>query len=200
LIRCLRMAEGLNTITRWAEIGRLVRRHTVATETIMIGGVPVVTLRELLGPSLQAVFVGFNPSPVSVAEGHYYQGPHGRTLWSRLARYGILPNAPKGMEDEYAFHLGFGFADLVRRPTASIKHMSPGELRDAVDSLVERLSVYGKPLVVFTYVGPCKVAGPALERAGHRVLRTPSPYEPRLKACSLMKKLQMALMRPKPRA
>jgi hypothetical protein len=47
----------------------------MATETIMIGAVPVVTLRELLGPSLQG----------------------------RLARYGILPNAPKGMEDEHAF-------------------------------------------------------------------------------------------------
>jgi len=27
-------------------------------------------------------------------------------------RYGILPNAPKGAEDEHAFRLGFGFADL----------------------------------------------------------------------------------------
>src|SRR5579872_3566677 len=95
----------------------------MATETIMVDGIPVVTLRELLGPSLQAVFVGFNPSPVSVAAGHYYQGRHGKTLWGRLARYGILPNAPKGAEDEHAFLLGFGFADLVRRPTASIDEM-----------------------------------------------------------------------------
>jgi double-stranded uracil-DNA glycosylase len=166
----------------------------MATETIMIGGVPVVTLRELLGPSLQAVFVGFNPSPVSVAAGHYYQGQHGRTLWGRLARYGILPNAPKGMEDEHAFRLGFGFADLVRRPTASIKHISPCELREAVDGLVERLSVAGKPRVVFTYLRPWEIAGRALEQAGHRVLRMPSPYE---SPDPLMKKLQIEVLHPK---
>ena len=90
--------------------------------------------------------------------------------------------------------LGFGFADLVRRPTASIKHISPRELRDAVAGLVERLSVPGKPLVVFTYLRPCEIAGRALERAGHRVLRMPSPYEP---PDLLIEKLQMELLHPK---
>jgi len=149
----------------------------MATETIIVNGIPVLTLRELLGPSLRAVFVGFNPSPVSVAAGHYYQGRHGQTLWGRLARYGILTNAPKGSEDDYAFRLGFGFADLVRRPTASIDEMDKHELRAAVDGLVSRLSVTGKPLVVFTYVGPWKLARTALEQAGHRVFRMPGPYE-----------------------
>jgi TDG/mug DNA glycosylase family protein len=162
----------------------------MAIETIMVDGVPVVTLRELLGPSLRAVFVGFNPSPVSVAAGHYYQGRHGKTLWGRLARYGILPNAPKGKEHEHAFHLGLGFADLVRRPTASIDEMDTRELHEAVDGLVQRLSAVGKPLVIFTYVGPWKLARTALEQARHRVLRMPGPYET---PDPLMKALQAEL-------
>jgi TDG/mug DNA glycosylase family protein len=166
----------------------------MATETIMIGGVPVVTLRELLGPSLKAVFVGFNPTPKSVAKGHYYQSQHGHTLWKRLVCYGILPYAPKGMEDEHAFRLGFGFADLVRRPTASSKDLRQRELRDAVDGLVERLSVCGKPFVIFTYARPWEIARRALEQAGHRVLRAPSPYEP---AGPRMKELQMELLHTK---
>jgi TDG/mug DNA glycosylase family protein len=136
------------------------------------------------------VFVGFNPSPVSVAAGHYYQGRHGKTLWGRLARYGILPNAPKGEEDEHAFRLGFGFADLVRRPTSSIDEMDTRELHEAVDGLVQRLSAIGEPIVVFTYAGPWKLARIALQESGHRVLRMPGPYEA---PDALMKALQAEL-------
>jgi double-stranded uracil-DNA glycosylase len=149
-----------------------------------------VTLRELLRPSLRAIFVGFNPAPVSVSAGHYYQGRHGRTFWSRLARYGIVPHAPKGAEDDHAFRLGFGFADLIRRPTASIREMNMREQREAVDGLVKRLSVCGRPLVVFTYMGPWKLAHTALEQSGYRVLRMPGPYEA---PDSLMRQLQAEL-------
>ncbi|MBV9247290.1 MAG: hypothetical protein JO366_21040 [Methylobacteriaceae bacterium] len=45
----------------------------VGTETIKISGQDVRTLRELLRPGLKAVFVGINPSRVSVDAGHYYQ-------------------------------------------------------------------------------------------------------------------------------
>lgn len=163
----------------------------MALETIIIDGVPVTTLRELLKPSLRAVFVGYNPAPDSVAAGHYYQGRHGRTIWGRLARYGLLPGAPRGSEDDHAFRLGLGFADLVRRPTASIAELDPRELRKGVDSLVRRLSAAGgKPLVVFTYSGPWKLARTALEQAGHRVLRMPGQYQP---PDALMKELQAAL-------
>ena len=41
-------------------------------------GEKVVTLADLLRPGLQAVVVGINPSPVSVAAGHYYQGRSGQ--------------------------------------------------------------------------------------------------------------------------
>lgn len=150
----------------------------MATGTVMFNGNPILTLRELLGPSLRAVFIGFNPAPDSVAAGHYYRGRHGRTLWGRLDRYGILPNAPKGAEDDHAFRLGFGFADLVRRLTASIDQISRFELRDAIGSLTKRLyAAGGKPLIVFTYVGLWKLAGTALEQAGHRVVRMPHAYE-----------------------
>lgn len=40
-------------------------------------GERVVTLGDLLGPGVQAVVVGINPSPVSVAAGHYYRGGSG---------------------------------------------------------------------------------------------------------------------------
>lgn len=147
-------------------------------ETIIIDGAPTITLSELLRPGLKAVFVGLNPSPTSVAAGHYYQGQHGRTLWKRLQRFGILEAAPVGQEDMHAFANGFGFADLVRRPTRSAGELSTIEKKVAVDGLVERLKVLGNhPVIAFTYAEPLRIAGGRLQAEGYTVVRTPSPYE-----------------------
>ncbi|MBV8564647.1 MAG: hypothetical protein JO273_04225 [Methylobacteriaceae bacterium] len=71
----------------------------VGTETINISGQDVRTLRELLRPGLKAVFVGINPSRVSVDAGHYYQGKLGRRFWDRLQQYRITTTLPKRGED-----------------------------------------------------------------------------------------------------
>ena len=42
------------------------------TEVVCIHGQKVEILRELLRPGLSAIFVGLNPSPVSVQAGHYW--------------------------------------------------------------------------------------------------------------------------------
>ncbi len=86
-------------------------------ERILIDGVTTETLREHLVPGLRAIFVGLNPSPASVRTGHYYQGTLGRRFWDRVREYGIVPWERVGAEDDFAIKLGFGFADLVRRPT-----------------------------------------------------------------------------------
>ena len=49
-------------------------------------GEDVETLADLLRPGLNAVCVGINPSPVSVAAGHYYQGPPGNDFSHGYAR------------------------------------------------------------------------------------------------------------------
>ena len=116
------LSEGLH--------GILGSRGTneLAVETISEYGTTLVTLKELLRPDLRAVFVGINPAPVSVAAGHFYQGRLGKRFWTRLQRYGLLSDLPPDREDEAAFVQGFGFADLVRRPTASAKELSANEL------------------------------------------------------------------------
>jgi hypothetical protein len=55
--------------------------HRVAEEWM---GASVLTLGDLLRPGLYAVVVGINPSPVSVAAGHYYQGQIGQRFFKRL--------------------------------------------------------------------------------------------------------------------
>ncbi|MEO6207502.1 MAG: hypothetical protein ABIP77_06075, partial [Candidatus Limnocylindrales bacterium] len=52
--------------------------------TTLVQGVQTVTLADL--PPLRdgLLFIGLNPSPVSVEAGHYHQGRLGRTFWRRL--------------------------------------------------------------------------------------------------------------------
>ncbi len=122
-------------------------------EIIRIQDKETITLKELLRPRLRAVFVGINPTPKSVSAGHYYQGNHGKRFWKRLQKYGIVSSLPEGNEDETAFTEGFGFADLVRKPTESAKDLLTEELREGADEILNKLISLGKPrpAVVFVY-------------------------------------------------
>ena len=59
--------------------------------TTLVSGRPVDTLADLPPLRDRLLFVGLNPSPVSVEAGHYHQGRLGRTFWRRLMLAGILP-------------------------------------------------------------------------------------------------------------
>ncbi|MSO64924.1 MAG: hypothetical protein EXQ85_03830 [Alphaproteobacteria bacterium] len=150
-------------------------------ETILVEGQPTKTLQEFLRPGLRAVFVGINPSPVSVANGHYYQGTLGRRFWRRLPNYGIVGPLPESRQDEFAFGLGFGFADLVRRPTASAKELSRHELATGAREFVLRLEGIGgaRPIVVFVFAKAAEIAAPMLGQRMYCTIRMPSPYAKR---------------------
>jgi TDG/mug DNA glycosylase family protein len=49
-------------------------------------GEEIETLDDLLRPGLRAVAIGINPTPKSVAAGHYYQGKYGQTFSGACAR------------------------------------------------------------------------------------------------------------------
>ena len=52
--------------------------------TILVDGKRVTTLADIPPLRNKLLFVGLNPSPVSVKAGHYHQGRLGRTFWRRL--------------------------------------------------------------------------------------------------------------------
>ena len=58
---------------------------------ITIGDADLETLVDLPPARGGLLFVGLNPSPVSVTAGHYHQGRLGRTFWRRLMLAGVLP-------------------------------------------------------------------------------------------------------------
>jgi double-stranded uracil-DNA glycosylase len=156
--------------------------HRVTLEWM---GEEVVTLADLLRPGLRAVVVGINPSLVSVAAGHYYQGRFGKRFFARLATAGLLP-AGGGFEDDRAFAAGIGFTDVVKRPTARATGLRRGEVDYGRALLAEKLASLEVAKVLFTYkraaralLGPFAGHGPLPGRplSGAEVFVMPGPLE-----------------------
>ena len=82
------------------------------------------TLPDLLRDGLDVVFVGINPSVFSAAQGHYFARKINR-FWPAFSRSRLSLGARKalGVEQLVAEHdralqdYGFGFTDLVKRPS-----------------------------------------------------------------------------------
>lgn len=148
----------------------------MATDTVTIDGTRVTTLRELIRPGLRAAFIGINPSPVSVAAGHYYQGRLGQRFWRRLQDHGITQRLPQGAEDDAAFARGFGFADVVRRPTGSASELTKAELQRGAADLAERIAPAAGALVIFVFAKARDATRSELEGRGWTTMTMPGPY------------------------
>jgi double-stranded uracil-DNA glycosylase len=165
-------------------------------------GEQVETLADLLRPGLRAVCVGINPSPVSVAAGHYYQGQIGRRFWQRLQRAGVIEAADTGREDDAAFLAGIGFTDIVKRPTVRADAISTAEFEHGRELLVEKLRRYRPSLLIFMFkktaasmFGPFKGHGhrPELELGGAKVFVMPGPYERADRVAAALEQLRSLL-------
>lgn len=181
------------------ELWGLDAHHRVTIDWL---GEQVETLADLLRPGLRAVCVGINPSPVSVAAGHYYQGRIGRRFWQRLQQAGAIEATRSGREDDAAFLAGIGFTDIVKRPTARADAISAAEFEHGRELLVEKLRRHRSALLIFTFkktattlLGPFKGHGhrPELEFAGAQVFVMPGPYERTDRVAAALEQLRSLL-------
>jgi TDG/mug DNA glycosylase family protein len=166
----------------------------VNNETSDVSGDSVVTLKDLLKPGLRAIFVGINPSPVSVEAGHYYQGRLGQRFWSRLATVGIVRDLSAGVEDDIAFEQGLGFTDIVKRPTARSSDISDSELFIGAPTLASRIEVARGALVIFVFKRAFDASASDLVKRAWRVARMPGPYAAREQVEASMRDLAARLM------
>ncbi len=119
--------------------------------TVTIDGRAVETLADLPPARGGLVFVGLNPSPVSVTAGHYHQGRLGRTFWRRLKTTGILPaDTPLETADDALVAAGHGITDLIKRPTPR-DVASDAELTAGVGPLWQKVAIWRPAAVVFVY-------------------------------------------------
>ena len=126
--------------------------------TLVIDGSPVETLADLPPLRDRLLFVGLNPSPVSVAAGHYFQGRLGQTFWQRLIVAQILPHGtPIETADDALVAAGHGVTDLLKRPTAR-DTATDDVLRAGVGPLWQKIAIWRPAAVVFVYKRGAEIA------------------------------------------
>jgi double-stranded uracil-DNA glycosylase len=106
-----------------------------------------VTLPDLLGPGLKILFVGINPSLFSAQRGHYFARTtnrfwpcFSRSILSLEVRQALGVDILKPEHDRVLPDYGFGFTDLVKRPTARADQLEPAEFAAGVGELTAKLA------------------------------------------------------------
>ena len=157
--------------------------------TIEIDGAPVDTLADLPPLRDRLLFVGLNPSPVSVTAGHYHQGRLGQTFWRRLMTSGVIPLATAiESADDALMAAGHGITDLLKIPTAR-DEATDAELTAGVGPLWQKIAIWRPAAIVFIYKRAANsCAGrqlteswghlPGIAMAGRPCVLMPGPYAP----------------------
>jgi double-stranded uracil-DNA glycosylase len=158
--------------------------------TIVVSGRSVTTLADIPPLRNRLLFVGLNPSPVSVEAGHYHQGRLGQTFWRRLMTARILPpDTPIETADDALLAAGHGITDLLKVPSAR-DTATPAQLTAGVGPLWQKVAVWRPAAIVFVYKRAAEIAagrslaerwgqleGVAL--SGRPCFLMPGPYAPR---------------------
>jgi TDG/mug DNA glycosylase family protein len=114
-------------------------------------------VRDVIGPGLAVLLVGFNPSPRSAECEAHYAGRNNQ-FWRLLAEAGLTPRLLRPEEGQSVLpSLGIGLTNLVMRPTRSAADLSMAELRAGAPRLARLVAEHGPGIVAYTgkgvYVG-----------------------------------------------
>ncbi len=157
--------------------------------TITVDGSPVETLADLPPLRDRLLFVGLNPSPISVEAGHYHQGRLGKTFWRRLMTAGLLP-ADTAIEtaDDALLAAGHGITDLLKVPSPR-DEATDAELTAGVGPLWQKIAIWRPAAIVFIYKRTATICAgrdlteswgqlPGVALAGRPTILMPGPYAP----------------------
>ncbi|RBY90366.1 G/U mismatch-specific DNA glycosylase [Blastococcus sp. TBT05-19] len=137
---------------------------------------PAKPLPDIIGPGLDVLFCGINPSLMSAERGHHFARP-GNRFWPALHLAGLTPRRLRPEEDRELLEHGLGVTNLVDRPTRAAAELSAEELAEGAVAL-ERLVAEHRPRVLAVlgitawrqaFGRPRAVAGLQEERLGGAV-------------------------------
>lgn len=110
-----------------------------------MGSVP-----DLLASGLKVIFIGFNPSIKSGETGHHYAG-RGNRLWKLLYDAGLTGRLYSSSQDADLLDEGFGFTNIVERPTQRADELTRDEYKQGGQRLGYLLKRYRPEIAC--YVG-----------------------------------------------
>ncbi|GAA0388215.1 mismatch-specific DNA-glycosylase [Paenibacillus motobuensis] len=105
-----------------------------------------------LRTGLSVVFIGFNPSPKSGEVGHHYANPR-NNFWRILHRSGLTPRLYTAAEDHELLELGYGFTNIVSRPTRTAEEITREEYAQGRQILRDKLELYRPQVACFVGKG-----------------------------------------------
>jgi double-stranded uracil-DNA glycosylase len=105
-----------------------------------------------LKKDLKILFVGFNPSIRSSELGHHYANPNNR-FWKILYEAGLTPRKYQASEDGKLLEFGFGFTNIVERPTKAADEIIKEEYKEGREILKGKIEDCQPRVVCFVGKG-----------------------------------------------
>jgi TDG/mug DNA glycosylase family protein len=99
------------------------------------------TIKDLVAPGLDLLFVGINPGLYTAWAGYHFARP-GNRFWPALHASGLTPRLLHPSEGKELLALGIGITGFVRRATATAAELTDDEYRAGgrrIRALVKRL-------------------------------------------------------------
>jgi TDG/mug DNA glycosylase family protein len=141
------------------------------------------TVPDILGPALNVLFCGINPSLYSAAVGRHFARP-GNRFWPALEAGGFTPRRFSPFEGDALLPLGLGITNVVARATATAAELSAEEFVEGGRELARKVDRYRPRFVAFlgitayrsAFTRPWAVVGRQDERLGvSRIWVLPNP-------------------------
>ncbi|WP_191565527.1 mismatch-specific DNA-glycosylase [Metabacillus idriensis] len=107
---------------------------------------------DLLAKNLDLIFIGFNPSLYSAEVMHHYASRNNR-FWRILFKSGITKRLYLPSEDRLLLEKGFGFTNIVHRPTKTAAEITSEEYRIGKAELLKKLETYQPKVACFVGKG-----------------------------------------------
>jgi uracil-DNA glycosylase len=116
-------------------------------------GRQVPTLEDILPAAgqLRMLIVGETPTAMSISVGHYFQGRHGKFLWSQLKQAGILSVPAGEYEDDHLISHGFGITDVVKHTDPPGREPTPLDYKRELPRFFHILARHQPEILFFVY-------------------------------------------------
>ncbi|WP_338470645.1 G/U mismatch-specific DNA glycosylase [Niallia sp. XMNu-256] len=107
---------------------------------------------DIIDENLKVLFTGFNPSVRSGETGHHYANPNNR-FWKILFQAGLTQRKYQPDEDVSLLASGYGFTNIVPRPTKAADEITKEEYQEGRIELRKKIERYSPKVVCFVGKG-----------------------------------------------
>mgnify|MGYP000707629945 CR=1 FL=1 len=116
-------------------------------------------LPDYLVPGLSILFVGINPGLRSSEVGHHFAGPSNR-FWKLLFESGLTPYQMTCRDDGLLLDYGYGFTNLVAKPTRGLHNLSRQDCLRGRRALVAKITKFQPTLVALLGISVARTMFP----------------------------------------